>query len=213
MVIMMKNKGIGLLALLLFMGALFAGGIFTANTVFAAEDKISIGGKTAGTQLNSLADMEILKVYKNDRYGDVGCTVVLPDGYLPSGSVDGMYVSQRSPLDSSNIYYTVSDNLDTAALDEMLDSEEYKRRMEEELKEEYGTEASVDNFSHTELEIDGCPAHKLEVSCQAGEARMEQLIYIIVADKTYTITYSQSADDEKMEEFKKSAGTIHVVFS
>lgn len=213
MVIMMKNKGIGLLALLLSMGALFAGGIFTANTVFAAEDEISIGGETAGTRLNALADMEILKVYKNDRYGDVGCTVVLPEGYLPSGSVDGMYISQRAPLDSSNIYYTVSDNLDTAALDEMLDSEEYKRRMEEELKEEYGTEASVDSFSHTELEIDGCPAHKLEVSCRAGEARMEQLIYIIVADKTYTITYSQSADDEKMEEFKKSAGTIHVVFA
>lgn len=41
---------------------------------------------------------------------------------------------------------------------------------------------------------------------------MEQLVYIIVADKTYTITYSQSADDEKMDEFKESAETIHVVF-
>lgn len=210
--IMMKNKGIGLLVVVLAAGIMFIGGLFAANTVFAAEDKISVGGETVQTQLNALADVEIAEVYKKDRYGDVGCTVVLPDGYLPSGSVDGMFVSHRNPLDSSNIYYTVSENLDTAALNDMLDSEEYKRRMEEKLKEEYGTEALVDTFQHTELEIDGCPAHKVELSCQAGEARMEQLIYIIVADKTYTITYSQSEDDEKMAEFKKSAETIHVVF-
>ncbi len=41
---------------------------------------------------------------------------------------------------------------------------------------------------------------------------MEQLIYIIVADKTYTITYSQSIDDERMEEFQKSGKTIELVF-
>ena len=41
---------------------------------------------------------------------------------------------------------------------------------------------------------------------------MEQLIYIIIADKVYTITYSQSADDERMEEFRKSAETIRLVF-
>ena len=70
----------------------------------------------------------------------------------------------------------------------------------------------MDDFKYTEWERDGCPAHKVEVSCQAGEARLEQLVYIIVADKTYTITYSQSADDEKMDEFKESAETIHVVF-
>ena len=137
---------------------------------------------------------------------------MLPDGYLPSDSVKGMFVSQRNPLDSSNIYYTVSENLDKDVLNEMLASEEYRVQMEEKLKEEYGAEAAVDDFEYTELEIDGCPAHKVEVSCQAGEARMEQLVYIIVADKTYTITYSQSADDEKMDEFKESAETIHVVF-
>ena len=123
-----------------------------------------------------------------------------------------MFVSQRNPLDSSNIYYTVSENLDKDVLNEMLASEEYRVQMEEKLKEEYGADAAVDDFKYTELEIDGCPAHKVEVSCQAGEARMEQLVYIIVADKTYTITYSQSADDEKMDEFKESAETIHVVF-
>lgn len=207
----MKNKGIAILAVGLMACVLFAGGIFTANTVFAAEDGISMGGEMTQTRLNALADGELMNAYKNERYGDIGCTVVLPDGYLPSGSVSGMFVSKRNPLDSSNIYYTVSENLNKAALNEMLASEEYKARMEEKLKEEYGTEASVDTFKHTELEIDGCPAHKVEVSCQAGDVRMEQLVYIIVADKTYTITYSQSADDEKMEEFQKSAETIHVV--
>ncbi len=208
----MKNKGIAILAAVFAAGAMFACGIFTANRVFAAEDGISMSGGTIGTRLDALADGELMKAYKSEKYGDVGCTVVLPDGYLPSDSVKGMFVSQRNPLDSSNIYYTVSENLDKDVLNEMLASEEYRVQMEEKLKEEYGAEAAVDDFEYTELEIDGCPAHKVEVSCQAGEARMEQLVYIIVADKTYTITYSQSADDEKMDEFKESAETIHVVF-
>ena len=42
--------------------------------------------------------------------------------------------------------------------------------------------------------------------------QMDQLVYIIAADKVYTVTYSQSADDERMEDFKKSAETIQVVF-
>ena len=146
----------------------------------------------------------ITKYYKD--------TVVLPDGYVPSGDVKGMYLAERNPLDSSNIYYTALENVDGEALDQMLESEEYKKRMEEKLKETYGEQATVDRFQYTKTEVSNCPAYKVELSCKAGETEMEQLIYIIIADKVYTITYSQSADDERMEEFRKSAETIRLVF-
>ena len=156
--------------------------------------------------------MKAKRAYKKEVYGDLGCTVVLPDGYVPSGDVKGMYLAERNPLDSSNIYYTASENVDGEALDQMLESEEYKKRMEEKLKETYGEQATVDRFQYTKTEVSNCPAYKVELSCKAGETEMEQLIYIIIADKVYTITYSQSADDERMEEFRKSAETIRLVF-
>lgn len=208
----MKNRGIIILAAIGTAAALFMGGMFTVNTALAAGET-GIGDGALGTRLNALTGAEVKKVYKKEAYGDLGCTLVLPNGYVPDESVKGMYISERNPLDSSNIYYTVSENVDTETLSDMLDSDEYKERMEKKLKETYGQQASVDTFHYTKTEIDGCPAHKVELTCQADDAKMEQLIYIIVADKTYTVTYSQSADDERMKEFKKSAESIHIVFS
>lgn len=209
----MKNKWMIILAGAGAAVLLFFGGMFAVNTVFAAEQRAAIDSGMSGTQLHALTGMEAKKAYKKEVYGDLGCTVVLPDGYVPSESVKGMYLSERNPLDSSNIYYTASENADGEALDEMLGSDEYKKRMEEKLKETYGQNAVVDRFQHTKTEVSGCPAHKVELSCRAGEIEMEQLIYIIIADKVYTVTYSQSADDERMEEFRKSAETIQLVFA
>ena len=209
----MKNKWMMLVAAAGAAAVLFMGGMFAANTVFAAEEVISADGGVSETLLHALTGAEAKNAYKKETYGDLGCMVVLPDGYVPSETVKGMYVSERNPLDSSNIYYAVSENTDAEALKQMLDSDEYKKRMEDKLMETYGSEASVVSFRDTEMEIDGCPAYKVELACQTDDARMEQLIYIIVADKTYTITYSQSADDERMEEFEKSGETIRVVFA
>ena len=207
----MKNKWIIVLAGAAAAVLLFFGGMFAVSTVFAAEQKAAADSGMSRTQLHALTGMEAKRAYKKEVYGDLGCTVVLPDGYVPSGDVKGMYLAERNPLDSSNIYYTASENVDGEALDQMLGSEEYKKRMEEKLKETYGEQAMVDRFQYTKTEVSNCPAHKVELSCKAGETEMEQLIYIIIADKVYTITYSQSADDERMEEFRKSAETIRLV--
>lgn len=209
----MKNKWVIVLAGAGAAVMLFFGGMFAVNTVFASEQRAAAESGLPGTQLHALAGTEAKKAYKKEVYGDLGCTVVLPDGYVPSGDIKGMYLSERNPLDSSNIYYTASENVDGEALDKMLGSDEYKKRMEEKLKETYGQQAAVDRFQYAKTEVSGCPAHKVELSCKAGETEMDQLIYIIIADKVYTVTYSQSADDERMEEFRKSAETIRLVFA
>lgn len=210
---MMENKGILMLAAAGAAAALFIGGIFPGNTVFAAEEGGAINNGISGNRIHAFADTEARKAYKRDRYGDVGCRVILPEGYVRSGTTKGMYLSERNPLDSSNIYYAVSENVDAEEIKCLLDSGDYQIRMEEKLKETYGSQASLVSFHNTELDISGCPAYKVEVSCQMDNAVMEQLIYIIIADKTYTLTYSQSADDERMEEFQKSGETIEVVFA
>ncbi len=191
------------------MAVLALGGRFTADTVQAAGE---IAALTDSTVLQAAVDTEIRAVYKNMIYNDTGCTLMLPTGYVASEEVPGMYVSERHPVDSSNIYYTVSENINTGDLEAAMDSDEYKQAAEEKFRETYGEEAAITSYRMTKTETDGCPSYKLEMSCRIGDMQMDQLVYIIAADKVYTITYSQSSDDNRMEDFKKSAETIQVVF-
>lgn len=186
-------------------------GTFLVNNVFAAEGRITITGENPDA-LQSLSGAEALSVYKNGVYGDTGCTLILPEGYVPEAGRSGMYISQRHPVDSSNIYYVVSDSMDTELLRESLQSGTYEKQAEKRFKEAYGAEASLNSFVFEGTQIDGCPAYVIRLSCTADGMTMEQLIYMIVADRTYTVTYSQAADDERMDDFEKSAGTIRVNF-
>lgn len=203
----MKNKGIAILAAVFAAGAMFACGIFTANRVFAAEDGISMGGGTIGTRLDALADGELMKAYKSEKYGDVGCTVVLPDGYLPSDSVKGMFVSQRNPLDSSNIYYTVSEG---DMISKELTEEIYEETVENAfLDEGWDVDLQVETFE--EIDMEGIPGYKIRSSYQLDDSEIEQLAYLILAEETYTITYSQMADDELMADFDISGDEIRLI--
>lgn len=208
----MKNKKIAAMAAVGTAVILTLCGTLAARTVFAAEERVSITSENSGTMLQALAGAEVMKVYKNSVYGDTGCTVVLPAGYVPSESVKGMYLSEHHPLDSSNIYYTVSETVDTESLEQMITSDAYKDRMEQKFQKTYGTGASISSFAYSRVTIDGCPGYRIRLSCTVDDMQMDQLTYIITADQTYTITYSQSADDERMEAFEKSAETIRLVF-
>lgn len=205
-----RKKRIAVAAAAMGLAALVASGsMLAANTVVAAEE---LSAFAESTVLQASVDTEIRAVYKNTCYNDTGCTLMLPTGYVASGEVEGMYLSERHPLDSSNIYYTVSEGIDADVLEDAMESEEYRQKAEQEFRDAYGENASVTDYRMTKTEIDGCPAYKIELSCKVDDMQMDQLVYIIAADKVYTVTYSQSADDERMEDFKKSAETIQVVF-
>lgn len=210
----MKNKKIVALAVAGTLTILAVCGTFAVKTVFAAEERVSISGSEVSGQitLKDDTDAEALNVYKKEVYNEEGCTFLLPEGYIASDKIEGMYVSERRPVDSSNIYYSVSETADAEALGDALDSGSYKTEVEKRFKEAYGAEAVIGAYQMQKLTVDGCPAYKIELSCTLENMTMEQLIYIIPADRTYTITYSQSKDDERMEEFAQSAQTIRMVF-
>ena len=206
----MKKKTITVLAAAAGLTAvLAAGGMFAADTVMAAEEIAALADSTV---LQSTVNAELAAVHKNIIYDDASCTLMLPVGYVASEETPGMYLSERHPVDSSNIYYTVSENVDRRGLEEAVDSGEYREAAERKFKEAYGEEAKITAYSAEKGEISGCPSYKIELSCKVGDMQMDQLVYMIAADHVYTITYSQSADDEKMEEFEESAETIRVVF-
>ena len=59
--------------------------------------------------------------------------------------------------------------------------------------------------------MDGIPGYKIRSTYGMGDEAVEQLAYLILADETYTITYSQMADDELMADFEISDGQIRLV--
>ena len=68
----MKNKGLLLLAAVGAAVVLFMGGMFAANTVFAAEEQAAIDNGTSETGLHALTGAEAKKAYKRELYGDIG---------------------------------------------------------------------------------------------------------------------------------------------
>lgn len=138
------------------------------------------------------------------------CAVLIPAGYEESKEIPGMYVHERSPLDSSNIYYTVSEG-SAGNVSEALTRENYQEMVEEAYREA-GQEVALEIASFEEIDMDGIPGYKIRSSYRVdADAEIEQLVYLIMAKETYTITYSQLSDDELMADFEITDGEICLI--
>lgn len=139
------------------------------------------------------------------------CAVMIPAGYHESEDIQGMYIHERNPLDASNIYYTVSEGNEEGMVSGMLTKEIYQQIMEE-AYQEAGMEVALDIDSFEKIDMEGIPGYKIRSSYEVEEGeRIEQLAYLILAEDTYTITYSQMWDDELMADFEISDGEIRLV--
>ena len=137
------------------------------------------------------------------------CAVLIPAGYHESEEIPGMYIHERSPLDSSNIYYTVSEG-SGGNVSRELTKESYQKLVEEAYRES-GQEISVTIESFERIDMEGVPGYKVCSTCKIVDDMMQQLAYMILGEDTYTITYSQMNDDELMADFEISDGEIRLV--
>lgn len=138
------------------------------------------------------------------------CALLIPAGYQPSEEVEGMYVHERRPLDSSNIYYTVLPGDADGKVSEKLTKEIYEETIEDAFSEE-GWEIDLQIESFEEIDMEGVPGYKIRSTYDVEDGRIEQLTYLIMADDTYTITYSQMADDQLMADFDISGDEIRLI--
>lgn len=138
------------------------------------------------------------------------CALLIPAGYQPSEEIEGMYVHERRPLDSSNIYYTVSPGDADGKVSEKLTKEIYEETIEDAFSEE-GWEIDLQIESFEEINMEGVPGYKIRSTYDVEDGRIEQLTYLIMADDTYTITYSQMADDQLMADFDISGDEIRLI--
>lgn len=135
------------------------------------------------------------------------CTFDIPEGFEESQDVENLYVTARYPLDASMIYYEVMDG-DISL--QLMTEEHFTKEAEESLSQLYGEEITLNMESFENVKIDGYPAFRVLCRYETQGIEITQLEYIINADKTYAVTYSQTSDVDRMEEYEASAATIHV---
>lgn len=138
-----------------------------------------------------------------------GCTFTLPDGFEESEDVPGMYVTKRYPIDASTIYY-VALKQDVSL--QLMTEETFKAQAQDSLCQVYDEEIEVIIDSFERIQIEDYPAFRILCHYQVGEIEITQLEYAINADKSYVITYSQTNDYDRMEEYEASADTISLEY-
>ncbi|MDE6662722.1 MAG: hypothetical protein K2K46_05180 [Lachnospiraceae bacterium] len=136
-----------------------------------------------------------------------GCTFVPPEDFEELPDMEGMYVSEHYPVDASTIYCTEK-KMDISL--QLMTEDTFTDHMKKELKKLYDSEVEIKVDTFEKITIDDFPAFKIICSYSYGDVKITQLEYIINADKSYIIIYSQTDDYDRMEEFKASAETIQI---
>lgn len=181
-----------------------------ANEVVTVAGTISEEDQEAAAYIE-MKEFELKEEKKESGREEVRCCAVLiPAGYVESEEIPGMYVHERNPLDSSNIYYTASEGDADGMVSDKLTKTSYEKIMEEAYKES-GHEIDLTVTSFEEIDMEGVPGYKIRSVYEVEGGEIEQLAYLIVAENTYTVTYSQMADDDLMADFEISDGEIKLV--
>lgn len=163
------------------------------------------------TEYIEMKEFELKSVEVEDAEDSVQyCALLIPVGYQPSEEIEGMYVHERRPLDSSNIYYTVSPGNNDGKVSKKLTREVYEETIENAFSEN-GWKIDLQIESFEEIDMEGVPGYKIRSTYDIEDGQIEQLTYLIMADDTYTITYSQMADDQLMADFDISGDEIRLI--
>ena len=174
----------------------------------AAEEQIEIDDETRLKLMTELLeenglDASVVEPVKSTK----GCTFDLPEGFEELQETDNLYVTARYPLDTSMIYYEVMEG-DISL--QLMTQDMFREQVEESFRQAYGDEVKVGIDSYESVTISGYPAFRILCHYEADGIKITQLEYIINADKTYAVTYSQTSDFDWMEAFEASAATISV---
>lgn len=133
------------------------------------------------------------------------CTFALPEDFIEVEDIPGMYVTKRYPIDASNIYYA---EMDKDISMQLMTEETYVEQIEENFRNHYDMEIDVNLQSFEKIRISGHPAFRILCSYIVDGVEITQLEYVINADKSYVVTYSQTDEYYRMDEFEASAATI-----
>lgn len=134
-------------------------------------------------------------------------TMTLPAGFKGS-STNGLYLHQNYPEDQSNVYiYTTEKTTDFA---QVMDGgqEQFIRYLADAYEQQYEERPQITLTRYESVSVGDKPAYVVELSYDLKGVHYEQMEYIVDADKTYYIAFSQVGTNYWMEAFRASAGTM-----
>ena len=188
-------------------------------------------GQSGGQQEGQIPDASLLlkatetgastqDVTKKEWSDDTECVFVLPEGFFADDAIDGLYITKDYPVVSANVYYSRTEDASRDEWKNELTAQAYSEMLATAYQGNTSDEIQVSVDSFEQIEVDGCMGYRIRTKVVtdaseniSGVNEMEQLTYIVIGDRVYTVTYSQAADDEKMELFEESAKTIHVGYT
>lgn len=134
-------------------------------------------------------------------------TLTLPTGYQEA-TTSGLYLNQNYPDDQSNVYiYTTEKTTDFAQV--MADGGgQFVQYLADSYEQQYAERPEITLVRYEAADVGGRPAYVVELSYELKEVHYEQLEYIVDADKTYYIAFSQVGAEAWMDAFRVSAGTM-----
>lgn len=135
------------------------------------------------------------------------CTFALPEDFIEVEDIPGMYVTKRYPIDASTIYYA---EMDKDISMQLMTEDTYVEQMESNFLNHYEMEVDVNIQSFEKIKIRGHPAFRILCNYTVDGIEITQLAYVINADKSYVVTYSQTNEYYRMDEFEASAATIEL---
>lgn len=174
---------------------------------------------TVADDINSDKEQELVQIrefeLKGESSGDIPkengyCAILIPAEYHASEEVEGMYVSESYPYESSSIFYSVLNPEEDGAVSSALQKSEYEEALEKAF-DAVGTpiELSIDEF---EAEVfEGLRSYRIRSHYSKDGQELQQLCYIILAAKTHVITYTQASDDELLLDFLTDEGQIKLI--
>lgn len=136
-----------------------------------------------------------------------GCTFDLPEGFEESEDIPGLFVTKRYPIDASSIYYA---EMEQDISMQLLTEEAFLQRIRDGFREQLKVETDIKLESFERFSLDGYPAFRIVCSYTLDDMEITQTEYVINADKSYCITYSQTSEYDRTEEFEVSAATIRL---
>lgn len=134
-------------------------------------------------------------------------TLTLPKGYTESTTA-GLYLNQNYPDDQSNVYIYMTEK--TTDFEQVMagGEEQFVRYLADAYEQQYEERPEITLTRYEAAFVGNEPAYVAELSYELKGVHYEQTEYIVDAEKTYYIAFSQVGDNLWSDAFRVSAETM-----
>lgn len=189
----MKRKAIGMIGLCIL---LLAGCGKTQDT---AQD---------GTQ-NGEVTAENVKADESAVVAEFGkLCITLPGGFQESTTA-GLYLNPDYPSDPSNVYLYATEKSTDFAQTMQGGQQEFVDGLVQNYQEQYGEAPEVTVFCYRPAVVGLYNAYEIEVGYTLQGITYHQLEYIIDAEQTYYVAYTQAGTGEWMNDYYTAASGMY----